>query len=113
MLDKAYESTTGGVHRVLHALLADETVRVSKGQTVLVKIKPVEIPKDHLVSLCAYSRHPLGHAIAVVDDFPKRLEETRGIKVVAFQAWHDGVIKRGDVLGVANFVLTKLEKRIA
>lgn len=117
LVDKAfevsYETYAGGVHRLVQAIFADEDRQVSKGQTVLIKIKPVEIPRNHLSFICAYARHPLGNIISLVEDVPKKIDRPRKVGIAAFQVWDEGVIEKGDVVGVVDFVLTEIKERVA
>jgi hypothetical protein len=114
LVDKAfevkYEGTAGGIHRLLHAIVADEDMGISRGEVALIKIKPIEIPRNHVSYMCAYARNPLGNAIALVDEVPKLIDKPRQVKVAAFQAWKDGTIRKGDVIGVVDFVLAEFKK---
>lgn len=116
LVDKAfeisYETTSGGVHRGVHVIFADENVKVVKGQDTLIKIKPVDIPKHHLVFMDGYARHPLGNATTLIEDVPKKMDHPRRATQIAFQPWESGTIERGDVVGVAVFMLAEIRKFI-
>lgn len=115
LVEKAYEisyTSVGGIRGVVQTIVSDEDVRVSKGQTLLIKIKPIVIPKNHISFLCAYARHPLGNAISLVNDTPKAIEEPRSVKFAAFQAWEEGTIEKGEVIGVVDCVQVEI-KRVA
>lgn len=117
LVDKAfevsYETYAGGIHRLVQTIFADEDRQVSRGQSVLIKIKQVEIPRNHLSFIDTYARHPLGNIISLVDDVPKKIDKPRKVSVAAFQAWNEGVIEKGDVVGVVDFVLTEIKERVA
>lgn len=113
LVEKAHEisyASVGGISGVVQTIVSDEDVQVSKGQTVLVKIKPVIIPKNHISFLCAYARHPLGNIISLVSDAPKKIEELRSVEFAAFQAWEGGVIERGDVIGAVDCVQVEIKR---
>ncbi len=112
LVDKAYEisyeTSMGSVHRGARAIFANQNVKISKGQTALVKIKPVTIPMDHLSFMSAYARHPLGNVVSLMDDdAPKKLDKPRTVSLAVFLAWEDGRIEKDDVIGVVDFMLAE------
>ncbi len=116
LADKAFEAsletTTGAVRRELRAIFADEEVKVSKGKTFLIKIAPVDIPKNYLTFMGGYARHPLGNALALVDEYPKRIDQARKVRQAAFHAWGDGTVEKGDVIGVTVLTFMGTMRRI-
>jgi hypothetical protein len=112
LVDQAFDVQavvkTGRTHRIIHAVISREDKEASGGETVLIKITPIEIPKSHLVFIGGYARHPLGTLIAVIEEPPKMIDVNRRVKVAAFHTWKGGTIEKGDVIGIVEIVQTEL-----
>jgi len=112
LVDQAFDVQavvkTGRTHRVIHAVISRQDKKVSNGETVVIKITPIEIPKSHLAFIGGYARHPLGTLIAVIEEPPKMIDANRRVKVAAFHAWKGGNVEKGDVIGIVELVQTEL-----
>ncbi len=112
LVDQAFDTQavvkTGDIHRIIHVVISREDRKVSSGETVVMKITPIEIPKSHMVFIGGYARHPLGTIIAVIEEPPKMIDRDRIVEVAAFHSWRNGNIENGDVLGIVELVHTEL-----
>ncbi|BAW31694.1 MAG TPA: DUF22 domain-containing protein [Methanothermobacter sp.] len=84
----------------LRAILAAENVKVRAGEIKPIKIKRIRIPPNHLVYLCAYATHGLGHVIAAGEEVPLPITMERSADHATFVAALPGEIKKNDLLGV-------------
>ncbi len=84
-------------------LIAAKDVKVEANKVAIVEIEELYIPKNTIVSPLSIMRHALG---SVVDIFqpgePKKVEEDKTIKAVVFLPIKDGLIKKGQLVGVIN-----------
>ncbi len=88
---------------VWELLVADEEVKVSKGDIVRVKIKEVTLPPNTVVVPLNIMRHAYGTVLDVVQlGKPKKVEEEKRIQQAVFLAVDDGKIEKGDLIGVIN-----------
>lgn len=114
LVNKAFEVSaevkSSEIKRVVHSLISNEDKEVKKGQTVLLEVTPVNIPPNYLIIIGGYARHPLGNVITVMEDIPKFIEKPRKITKVAFHAWDDGKVEKGEVVGVVDLMYTPLSK---
>ncbi len=114
LVDKAfevsYEAGGAGVHRGVHVVFANENLKVAKGVDTLIKIKPIDLPKNHLILIDAYARHPLGNVTALMEEVPKKMDQPRRVTQAAFQPWENGTVEKDDVIGVAIFMLAEIKK---
>lgn len=83
-------------------LIADRTVEVKKNKTSIVKIKEIYLPSNTIVSPLSIMRHGLGVVLDVYDAQPKRVEEPKELVAAAFFPVDDGVIEKGDLIGVVK-----------
>ncbi|WP_290623696.1 MULTISPECIES: DUF22 domain-containing protein [unclassified Archaeoglobus] len=96
-------------------LIAKETVEVRKGKPCIIEIKPFSIPGDTMVGPLHIMRHALGTVLDVVEcGIPQRVEDEKCINKVLFLPVEDGVIEKGDIVGVLKvfFIKTGLLSRI-
>ncbi len=111
LVDKAfeisYETSGSGIHRGARVVFADQDVNVTKGQLAVIKIKPLQIPRNHLSFMSAYARHPLGNVVSLVDEKPQKLDKTRNVTQAVFLVWGDGKVEKDDVIGVVDFILAE------
>ncbi|AIY89689.1 DUF22 domain-containing protein [Geoglobus acetivorans] len=84
-------------------LVADEDVSLEPGNGRMIKIRPVEIPRNTIPVPLYGHRHPLGTIIDVYSPGrPRRIEERKLITGVYFLPAEGGEIRKGDVIGVLN-----------
>jgi len=93
-----HEGTPKGMWELL---IADENKKIRKGEFTLVKVREITLNPKTVVSPLFIMRHGLG---AVVDVYgigkPKRIEDPQKITHALFFPIFDGVIKRGEMIGV-------------
>jgi len=105
---------TVGPHGEWEMLIAKEDKEVKKNELVDIKIKEIELPPKAIVLPCLIMRHALGivSSLSSVGE-PKNVEERRVIDEVLFHPICDGVVNRGDLLGVVNIFYASVERRLA
>ncbi len=88
---------------VWELLIADESVKVNKGDIVRVKIKEVTLPPNTVVVPLTIMRHAYGTVLDVIQlGKPSKVEEEKKIHQAIFLAVDDGKIEEGDLIGVIN-----------
>ncbi|MEE8401315.1 MAG: DUF22 domain-containing protein [Candidatus Hydrothermarchaeaceae archaeon] len=107
--EESYE-TSNTLHKIINTIFADEDVIVSRDKTVEVKIVPLDIPKSCLCFLDSYMRHPNGNVIMLKEDPQMKIEHSRTARGAIFFAVDDGVIEKGDVIGVVDFIVAEVFK---
>jgi hypothetical protein len=85
-------------------IIADETVEFKQGDAKSIKIKEIKIPPKHLILMCSYARHRVGHIIAVGEEFPVPIEMERTADNAMFIAGIDGTVSKGDLIGMAILI---------
>jgi len=111
--DEGYEvsyETSNPIHKIISTIFADEDAAVSRGETIDIKIVPLEIPKNCLCFLDGYIRHPVGNVIMLEEDPQKKIESDRTATHAIFHAIGDGRIEKGDVIGVVDFIFAEIFK---
>jgi len=92
-------------------LIAAKDVSIKENKIAVVDIEELKIPKNTIVSPLSIMRHALG---SVVDVFqpgePKKVEDEKIIKSVLFLPIKDGIIKRGQLVGVINVRYVRIGK---
>lgn len=88
---------------VWEMLIADEDVKVKKGDIVRIKIKEVNLPPSTVIVPLSIMRNAYGSVIDVVQlGKPVKVEDEKIIHQAIFLAVEDGKIERGDLIGVIN-----------
>ena len=96
---------------VWELLIADERVKVKKGDVVRIKIKEVNLPPNTVVVPLSFMRNAYGTVLDVVQlGRPRKVEEEKKIQQAVFLAVEDGWIEEGDLLGVINVYFVGVEK---
>ncbi len=83
-------------------LVADERVEVEKGEVGRIKIRDARLSPQTIPVPLSIMRHPFGTVIDVVEDRIRKIEEARMIREVVFMPVKDGIVERGDLIGVLN-----------
>lgn len=105
---------TFGPHGEWEMAIADEDKEVKKGEPVTIKIHEIEVPPKAIALPCIVMRHALGIIAALAQvGKPKVVEERRVFDEVIFQPICDGVVHRGELLGVVNVFYAAIERRLA
>ncbi len=95
-----YTSTSVGVWRTL---VADENVEIRKGEIVRIKVKNVNLPPNTVVVPLAIMKNARGSVIDVIQlGKPRRVEEEKVINQAIFLPIDDGIVEKGDLIGVLN-----------
>lgn len=111
--DKGYEvsyETSNPIHKIINTIFADEDAVVLQGETIDIKIAPLDIPKNCFCFLDSYVRHPVGNVIMLVEDPQKKMEFPRTATHAIFHGMDNGRVEKGDVIGVVDFVLAEVFK---
>nr|WP_202320281.1 DUF22 domain-containing protein [Archaeoglobus neptunius] len=96
-------------------LIADEDIKVEKGEPIIIKIKPVFLPPNTMVGPLSIMRHALGIVNDVVEcGIPEKVEDEKCISRVLFIPVESGEIKKGDLVGVLKvyYIKTGLLNRL-
>ena len=83
-------------------VVADEDLKVKKGEPVIVKVKPIEIPNNTIVYPLSTLRHAYGALVDIYTEKPWKVEEGHRVEYAIYYPIVDGEIRRGDLLGVLN-----------
>ncbi|ADP78039.1 Protein of unknown function DUF22 [Methanothermus fervidus DSM 2088] len=95
---------------LMRAIVANENIEVKSGDVKSLKIKKITIPKNHIIWICGYGVHPLGHIIAVGEEVPLPITMERSADHATFVAAKSGEIRKNDFLGVSILLPVKLLK---
>ena len=88
---------------VWELLVADETLEVKAGEVTRIKIENLKLPPNTVVVPLSIMRNAYGSVLDVVQlGKPARVEDEKIIHQAVFLPIEDGVIERGDLLGVIN-----------
>ncbi len=90
----------GTISGNLRAIIADEDLDVKSGDVKPIKIKKIDILGNHIIYMCAYAAHGLGHPIAVGEETHLPITMDRHADFATFVAAIDGTIQKDDLLGV-------------
>lgn len=96
-------------------LIAEETSKVKKGEPGVLKIKDVKIPENTILAPLSIMRHALGTTIDVIEKGITRVEDEKTITHAVFLPVEDGVIEKGDIVGVLKVFFIKtgmLDRRL-
>ncbi len=105
---------TVGPHGEWEMVIAKEDKEVKKNDLVNIKIEEIEVPPRSIVLPCPLMRHACG----IVASFatmgkPKKVEGARVLEEVLFHPIVDGMVQKGQLLGVANIFYAAIERRLA
>ncbi|MCS7115937.1 MAG: DUF22 domain-containing protein [Nitrososphaerota archaeon] len=94
-------------------VVADEEKTVQANVVTNIKINKIVIPEESIIFPCSVMRHALGFVVSVVSlGKPKKIEEQRIIDEVLFYPIHNGMICKGDLLGVMNVLYAHPEHEL-
>ncbi len=88
-------------------LISDEDKEVEKNKIAFLKIKPLRMPANTMISSLEIMRHPVGLVLDVVGTEAKadpEFEEEKTIDRVLFIATKSGKIEKGDLLGTVKII---------
>lgn len=92
---------------IIH-LIADEDVELEAGEIRPIKIQPVKVWANTVLSACPYARHGVGHVISVGQERPGLIEEDRVVDTALFIAGVKGEVSEGELIGVIKTFPIKL-----
>ncbi len=81
-------------------LVSEENRKVRKDKLEFIKIRKVRLPPKSTVAPLSIIRHAFGTTVDVLSTELKKIEETREIGHAIFYPIEDGVVEKGDVIGV-------------
>ncbi len=88
-------------------LISDEDKEVEKNKVTFIRIKPLRMPANTMISSLEIMRHPVGLVLDVTGTEAKadpEFEEEKIIDRVLFIATKSGKIERGDLLGTVKII---------
>jgi hypothetical protein len=87
----------------LEPIISEETKSLRANQPEIIRIQEMDLPSGVIVQPLTGKNHPYGFVIDVFSlDPPRKVEEEKRIDRAIFFPSKDGMIKKGDELGVAN-----------
>ena len=89
------------------SVVADQDLKLKSGDIKPIKIKPLDIPANHIGFLSSYGRNKFGHVIAVGEEVPLPIEMERSADYATFITAIDGEVKKGDLIGI--YILFPIE----
>jgi hypothetical protein len=85
-------------------IFSDEEIAVQEGNVYKIRIKPIKIPKNHIVLTCNYVINDLGKAIGIGERSPRPVEVNREGTYALFATMKSGTIKEGALIGATVMV---------
>ncbi len=83
-------------------LISAGDLEVKKGDVIKIPIKKTVVYENTVSLPCAFCHHALGTVLKVQSEGAALVESERIISNVVFLPILDGIIKKGDLLGVIN-----------
>ena len=83
-------------------LISAGDVEVKKGDVIQIPIKKTVVYENTVSLPCAFCHHALGTVLKVQSEGAALVESERNILNVVFLPILDGMIRKGDLLGVIN-----------
>ena len=83
-------------------LISAEDVEVKKGEVIQIPVKKTVIHQNAVALPCAFCHHANGVVLKVQSEGVVLVESERNISSIVFLPILDGMIEKGDLLGVIN-----------
>jgi hypothetical protein len=83
-------------------LVSDEDKKMEYGKPTILKVKEIQIPKNTIPYPFSITRHAYGTFIDIYLERPKKVEEEFVANKVVFLPITDGVVRKGEILGILN-----------
>jgi len=83
-------------------LISTGYVEVTKGDVIQIPIKKTVVYENTVSLPCAFCHHALGTVLKVQSEGMALVESKRNISSIVFLPILDGMIEKGDLLGVIN-----------
>ena len=83
-------------------LISARDLDVKKGEVIQIPVKKTVVHENTLSLPCAFCHHALGVVLKVKTDGVVLVENERNISSIVFLPIQDGMIEKGDLLGVIN-----------
>ncbi|MDI9611123.1 MAG: DUF22 domain-containing protein [Archaeoglobales archaeon] len=83
-------------------LIADENKRVKAGETCIISLKKLKLPKNTIVSPFGIMRHPFGVVLDTIQKRMSKVEEEKEVEKAVFLPIENGDIRRGELVGIIN-----------
>lgn len=91
-------------------LIARENVELTKGLALKIPVEKVNLPPRTMVSPLSIMRHAFGSVVDVRMEMQKRIEEEKRIDSAIFLPVSDGVVKKGEVVGIVKVYPTAIKE---
>jgi len=84
-------------------LVSDEERKVERNEVVMLRVRPIQLPPNTMISSMGVIKHPFGAVLDVLAD-NVGFERGKTIEKVIFVATDDGMIEKEDLLGVIKVI---------
>lgn len=88
-------------------LISENDMKVTRGKPTILKIREVEIPENTILAPLSIMRHALGATVDVIEKGISRVEQEKRITHVIFLPVEDGIVEKGDIVGVLKVYFVK------
>lgn len=83
-------------------LVAERDVNVTKGSAFRIPVEKIRLPPETMVSPLSIMRHAFGTVVDIRMNKKKKIEEEKEIDSAVFLSVSDGIVKKGDVVGIVK-----------
>ncbi|MCS7131028.1 MAG: DUF22 domain-containing protein, partial [Archaeoglobaceae archaeon] len=83
-------------------LISDENKRIKAGETCIISLKKLKLPKNTIVYPFGIMRHPYGVVLDTIQRRVSKVEEEKEIEKAVFLPIVDGDIRRGELVGILS-----------
>lgn len=91
-------------------LIARENIELIKGSAFEIPVEKINLPPRTMVSPLSIMRHALGTVVDVRMEKKRRIEEEKRIESAIFLSLSDGVVKKGEVVGIVKVYPTAVRE---
>lgn len=91
-------------------LVAREDVDVTKGSAFRIPVERIKLPQKTMVSPLSIMRHVLGTVVDVKMTERRKIEEEKEIDSAVFLSVSDGIVRKGDVVGIVKVYPTAVKE---
>ncbi|MCS7144034.1 MAG: DUF22 domain-containing protein [Archaeoglobaceae archaeon] len=83
-------------------LISDENKRLKAGETCIISLKKLKLPKNTIVYPFGIMRHPYGVTLDTIQKRMSKVEEEKEIDKAVFLPIADGDVRRGELVGIVS-----------
>ncbi|MEM4279103.1 MAG: DUF22 domain-containing protein [Archaeoglobaceae archaeon] len=91
-------------------LIAREDVELTKGSAFRIPVEKIRLPPKTMISPLSIMRHALGTVVDVRMEKKRKIEEEKEIDSAIFLSISDGIVKRGEVVGIVKVYPTAVRE---